>query len=220
MVPRTAATQDDLRRHNRARLLRRLHEGGAATRSDLVAFTGLNRSIEHTFSHGLGQRTQQLGHMPHGRTLISCRRLHEQLGTGLAVNPPSQFGCFDLADGDVRGFAEKPLTEAAWINGGFFFFRRDFLHYLSDEDSCVLEREPLQRLARDGELKLFHHQGFWSCIDTVSDRDRLSALYETGATPWLGAPAAVSDRAVGRHRSGAAAGMGSPTSRRRDNAAD
>jgi glucose-1-phosphate cytidylyltransferase len=145
---------------------------------------------------------------------------HEQLGTGLAVNPPSQFGCFDLADGDVRGFAEKPLTEAAWINGGFFFFRRDFLRYLSDEDGCVLEREPLQRLARDGELKLFHHQGFWSCIDTVSDRDRLSALYETGATPWLGAPAAVTDRAVGRHRSGAAAGMGLPASRRRDDAAD
>lgn len=111
---------------------------------------------------------------------------HDRLGTGLAVNPPSQFGRFDLAGGDVRGFVEKPLEGDAWINGGFFFFRRDFLSYLSDEDDCVLERAPLQALARDGELSLYRHQGFWSCIDTAADRDRVSALYESGARPWLG----------------------------------
>jgi len=111
---------------------------------------------------------------------------HDRLGTGLAVNPPSQFGRFDLAGDDVRGFVEKPQAEDAWINGGFFFFRRDFLRYLSDEDDCVLERSPLQALASDGELSLFRHLGFWSCIDTAADRDRVTALYESGARPWLG----------------------------------
>ena len=111
---------------------------------------------------------------------------HDKLGTALAVHPPSQFGCFDLDGGEVRGFAEKPRTEAGWINGGFFFFRRGFLGYLDVQESCVLEREPLQRLARDGELRLYRHQGFWSCIDTVSDRDKVAALCEDGTTPWLG----------------------------------
>ena len=111
---------------------------------------------------------------------------HDRLGTALAVNPPSQFGCFDIDAGDVRGFLEKPRTEAAWINGGFLFFRRNFLDYLSGDDGCVLEREPLQRLAREGGLKLYSHQGFWSCIDTASDRDRVAALCEAGSTPWLG----------------------------------
>ncbi len=118
---------------------------------------------------------------------------HQKLGTVLGVHPPSQFGCFEVDGADVRGFAEKPLAEAGWINGGFFFFRRGFLAYLDPLSSCVLEREPLQRLARDGELELFRHQGFWSCIDTVSDRDRVAALCETGSTPWLGASAGVVD---------------------------
>ena len=116
---------------------------------------------------------------------------HQKLGTALGVHPPSQFGCFDVdVDGDggggVRGFAEKPSAETGWINGGFFFFRRGFLQYLDEHPGCVLEREPLQRLAREGELELFRHQGFWSCIDTVSDRDKVAALCEDGTTPWLG----------------------------------
>ena len=118
---------------------------------------------------------------------------HYRLGTALAVNPPSQFGRFDIEGGDVRGFVEKTRASGEWINGGFFFFRRGFLDYLSSDDSCVLEREPLQRLAREGGLKLFSHQGFWSCIDTISDRDRVAALCEAGTTPWLG-PSVASER--------------------------
>jgi len=118
---------------------------------------------------------------------------HDKLGTVLGVHPPSQFGCFSVEGGDVRGFAEKPLSEAGWINGGFFFFRRGFLGYLDERESCVLEREPLQLLAAQGELQLYRHQGFWSCIDTVSDRDRVAALCEHGTTPWLGPPAGVAE---------------------------
>lgn len=111
---------------------------------------------------------------------------HDRLGTVLAVNPPCQFGRFDLAAGELRGFVEKPLDEQHWINGGYFFFRRGFLDYLDTDDGCVLEREPLQRLAADGELELYRHKGFWSCVDTVADRDRVAALYEAGSSPWLG----------------------------------
>jgi glucose-1-phosphate cytidylyltransferase len=101
--------------------------------------------------------------------------------------PPSQFGCFDVdvdGDGDVRGFAEKPRSSGDWINGGFFFFRRTLSRLSRRATSCVLEREPLQRLAREGGLELFRHQGFWSCIDTVSDHKRLC---EDGTTPWSAA---------------------------------
>ena len=118
---------------------------------------------------------------------------HDKLGTVLGVHPPSQFGCFEVDDGSVRGFAEKPRAETGWVNGGFFFFRRGFLDYLDEQESCVLEREPLQMLARSGQLELYRHQGFWSCIDTVSDRDRVAALCEEGATPWLGPPAGVAE---------------------------
>jgi glucose-1-phosphate cytidylyltransferase len=118
---------------------------------------------------------------------------HRKLGTVLGVHPPSQFGCFDVDSTGVRGFAEKPAAEANWINGGFFFFRRGFLAYLDQTPDCVLEREPLQRLAREGELELYRYQGFWSCIDTVSDRDRVAALCEDGATPWLGPPPGLAE---------------------------
>ena len=118
---------------------------------------------------------------------------HDKLGTVLGVHPPSQFGCFEVDGGGVRGFAEKPLAETGWVNGGFFFFRRGFLGYLDQHESCVLEREPLQLLAERGELRLYCHQGFWSCIDTVSDRDRVAALCEEGATPWLGPPAGIAE---------------------------
>lgn len=137
---------------------------------------------------------------------------HDKLGTVLGVHPPSQFGCFEVDGGGVRSFAEKPLAEAGWINGGFFFFRRGFLDYLDERESCVLEREPLQRLARQGELELFCHQGFWSCIDTVSDRDRVAALCEDGATPWLGPPAGTAELVPGERRA--------PLPGRPDDAAD
>lgn len=119
---------------------------------------------------------------------------HDKLGTVLGVHPTSQFGCLAVDGGGVRGFAEKPDSESGWINGGFFFFRRDFLGYLDEHESCVLEQQPLRLLAERGELQLFEHQGFWSCIDTVHDRDRVAGLCELGTTPWLGPPAGVVPR--------------------------
>jgi len=108
-----------------------------------------------------------------------------KLGTVLGVHPPSRFGEIKV-DGDrVREFAEKPDLDDHWINGGFFFFHRDFLKYLTEEESCVLERDPVVKLARDGQLNIFKHTGFWGCMDTQRDRDYLTELVASGTAPWL-----------------------------------
>jgi glucose-1-phosphate cytidylyltransferase len=109
---------------------------------------------------------------------------HGRIGTVLGVNPPSRFGELKLDEDRVVEFAEKPKFGDSWINGGYFFFKRDFCRYLSTEQSCVLEREPLVRLAKDHELNIFKHSGFWACMDTQRDRDQLTALWDSGEAPW------------------------------------
>jgi glucose-1-phosphate cytidylyltransferase len=85
----------------------------------------------------------------------------------------------------VASFDEKPAFGDKWINGGYFFFRRGFLEYLSASFDCVLERDPLLRLARDGQLSVFKHPGFWACMDTQRDRDYLEGLWAGGSAPWV-----------------------------------
>jgi len=108
-----------------------------------------------------------------------------KLGTVLGTNPPSRFGEIKVEEDKVIAFAEKPDIEDHWINGGYFFFHRDFLTYLSEDDVCALEGEPLVRLARDGQLSIFRHRGFWACMDTQRDREYLTRLVESGEAPWL-----------------------------------
>jgi len=109
----------------------------------------------------------------------------KKIGTVLGVNPPSRFGEIKT-DGDrVVEFAEKPDIEDHWISGGFFFFHRDFDNYLSEDEKSMLEREPLAKLAHDGQLNIHKHSGFWACMDTQRDRDQLTALVEAGNPPWL-----------------------------------
>lgn len=110
---------------------------------------------------------------------------HKKIGTVLGVNPPSRFGEIRLEGDAVREFSEKPQVHDTWINGGFFFFRRNFLNYLSSDESCVLERDPLVNLARDQQLALYRHTGFWACMDTQRDRDHLNKLWESGNPPWV-----------------------------------
>ena len=109
----------------------------------------------------------------------------KKLGTVLGVNPPSRFGEIKVDGSEVVEFSEKPDLEGHWINGGFFFFHRDFLRYLSENEECTLERDPLVRLARDGQLTVHKHRGFWGCMDTQRDRDNLTLLAESGDPPWL-----------------------------------
>jgi glucose-1-phosphate cytidylyltransferase len=117
-------------------------------------------------------------------SLVAFHRAHGKLATVTGVRPPSRFGRL-VTDGDaVTSFAEKPLGEGGLINGGFFVFDRAVLDRLSGHASCVLEREPLEGLARDGELAVYDHEGFWQCADTVRDVDQLRGLWDGGTAPW------------------------------------
>jgi glucose-1-phosphate cytidylyltransferase len=107
---------------------------------------------------------------------------HHPLATMTVVRPELQFGVAELnGDGAVRGFVEKPRSEH-WINGGFFCFEPPVLELL--EDDSVLEREPLARLAADGQLRAFQHLGFWDCMDTYKDALLLNDLWQAGRAPW------------------------------------
>ncbi len=115
--------------------------------------------------------------------LVTHHRAHEAAATMTVVRPELQFGVVEMADeeGRVEGFREKPRSEH-WINGGFFVFEPGVFDYLSE--SSVLEREPLEGLAADGQLRAFRHTGFWDCMDTYKDAVYLNDLWESGAPPW------------------------------------
>ncbi len=114
--------------------------------------------------------------------LIRFHREHGALATMTVVRPRLQFGVTELdGDGRVTGFDEKPRSER-WINGGFFCFEPGVFDYLSD--SSVLEREPLEGLAADDQLRAFRHTGFWECMDTYKDAVQLNDLWAGERPPW------------------------------------
>ncbi len=117
------------------------------------------------------------------RSLVAFHRSHGRLATITAVRPPARFGGLAL-DGDrVAEFTEKPQAGEGWINGGFFVFESGVFDYLSD-DRTILEREPLERLAADGQLMVFRHTGFWQPMDTLREKHILESLWAGGQTPW------------------------------------
>jgi glucose-1-phosphate cytidylyltransferase len=116
------------------------------------------------------------------RRVLAFHAGHDGAATMTVVRPELQFGVTDLdGDGRVVGFREKPRSEH-WVNGGFFVFDAAVLDRLTGD--CVLEREPLEGLARDGELRAFRHEGFWDCMDTYKDAVLLNDLWASGAPPW------------------------------------
>jgi glucose-1-phosphate cytidylyltransferase len=115
--------------------------------------------------------------------LVAFHRAHGKLATVTAVRPPARFGTMQF-DGDrVSDFKEKPQTESGWINGGFFVFEPSVFDYLENE-TTVLEATPLESLARDGQLMAFKHAGFWQCMDTIRDKNRLEEMWAAGTAPW------------------------------------
>ena len=111
---------------------------------------------------------------------------HGRIGTVLGVQAPaSRFGEMVLDADTVVDFAEKPQEGDAWINGGYFLFDRSFLNYLSTNEDCVLENDPLARLSKDGQLTMFRHRGFWACMDTQRDKDHLEGMWTSGNAPWM-----------------------------------
>ncbi|HEX7070002.1 MAG TPA: glucose-1-phosphate cytidylyltransferase [Rhodothermales bacterium] len=118
------------------------------------------------------------------RELLDFHRSHGLLATVTAVRPPARFGDLTMSDdGDVLRFAEKPQTGEGWINGGFFVFEPGVFDYLADDDT-ILEREPLERLASEHQLKAFRHDGFWQPMDTLREKRLLESLWTEGRAPW------------------------------------
>jgi glucose-1-phosphate cytidylyltransferase len=115
--------------------------------------------------------------------LLAFHRSHGKLATLTAVRPPARFGHLDL-DGDrVLEFSEKPQTKEGWINGAYFVLEPEVFEYIEGDDT-QWEREPLERLARDGQLMAYRHSSFWQCMDTLRDKRLLEELWQTGRAPW------------------------------------
>jgi glucose-1-phosphate cytidylyltransferase len=115
--------------------------------------------------------------------LLAFHEKHGKLATMTAVRPPARYGHVNIEGDTITTFSEKPQAREGWINGGFFVLERKVLDYI-DNDSMSFQREPLERLANDGELMAFKHDGFWQCMDTLRDKDLLQDLWEGGNAPW------------------------------------
>jgi glucose-1-phosphate cytidylyltransferase len=118
------------------------------------------------------------------KELVSFHNSHKKIGSLTGVHPSSRFGELLLEGKQVLKFAEKPNITEGHINGGFFVFDRRIFNYLTEDDNCVFEREPLENLARDGELMVYTHDGFWQCMDTMRDMTLLNNLWKQGQAPW------------------------------------
>jgi len=106
-----------------------------------------------------------------------------RLATVTAVRPPARFGALESDGNLVTRFKEKPAGGDAWINGGFFILSPQVLDYI-DGDLSVWEHAPLERLAEEGQLAAYHHEGFWQAMDTIRDRQALDELWSSGQAPW------------------------------------
>jgi glucose-1-phosphate cytidylyltransferase len=114
---------------------------------------------------------------------IEFHKKHGKTATLTATFPPGRFGALDIEGEQIIRFMEKPKGDGAMINGGFFVLSPQVLDYL-DNDATVWEQEPLQRLAKDGQLMAFEHHGFWQPMDTLRDKHYLEELWASGKAPW------------------------------------
>lgn len=118
------------------------------------------------------------------KKLVNFHKAHGKTATLTAVRPSARFGSIIMdKDGSINEFKEKPQTGEGWINGGYFVFNYEIFNYLKDENT-ILEREPLENLAKDNELVAYKHDGFWHCMDTIRDRDNLNEIWAKGNAPW------------------------------------
>lgn len=116
--------------------------------------------------------------------LLQYHKSHGKIGTVTGVHPPSRYGELTIHEDQVLSFNEKQKKQNNSINGGYFVFNRKFFRYLKDDETCILEREPLEKLVSDGELKVFQHKGFWQCMDTNRDYKYLNEMWGKGNAPW------------------------------------
>ena len=117
--------------------------------------------------------------------LVNFHKRSDSLTTLTAVRPPGRFGAIILGEKEhkIASFQEKPQGDGAWINGGFFVVEPEAIDYITD-DTTTWEQEPLQRLAREGQLSGYQHSGFWQPMDTLRDKNHLESLWDSGNPPW------------------------------------
>jgi len=138
-------------------------------------YTG-NESFMLTYGDGVGDIDIQ--------ALLKFHRTHKKYATVTSVQPSGRFGALNLDNNqNVSSFQEKPKGDGAWINGGFFVLEPPMFNYVQS-DETVWEKEPLENLARDGQLVAYTHTGFWQPMDTLRDKNRLEELWRTEKAPW------------------------------------
>lgn len=119
------------------------------------------------------------------KALIQFHQFHGKLATLTGVNPPGRFGELVVEGADVRAFNEKPQVSGGFINGGFFVFNKEvFERYFNDREDLILEREPLENMARDRQVMMYQHNGFWQPMDTPREFQYLNQLWKAGNAPW------------------------------------
>lgn len=114
---------------------------------------------------------------------LKFHREKGRLATMCATQPPGRFGAIDINDNQITRFEEKPAGDGTWINGGFFVLEPEVLNFIED-DSCIWERQPLEHLAKIGQLSAYQHHGFWQPMDTLRDKNKLEELWQTNQAPW------------------------------------
>jgi glucose-1-phosphate cytidylyltransferase len=117
--------------------------------------------------------------------LIRFHKKHKTLATLTAVQPPGRFGTFQLGKKQekISSFREKPTGDGAWVNGGYFVLEPDVFDYI-EGDETVWEREPLEKLSKEGNLAAFKHNGFWQPMDTLRDKNYIESLWKSSSPPW------------------------------------
>lgn len=116
--------------------------------------------------------------------VIAAARASGKLATLTAVQPPGRYGALCLEGSAVAAFQEKPEGDGGWVNGGFFVLHPRVLDEIADDSTCW-EQEPLQSLARQGQLEAYFHRGFWQSLDTLRDKNYLEQIWAAGRAPWL-----------------------------------
>ena len=114
---------------------------------------------------------------------VRFHKRHGKIATITAVRPPVRFGELKINRNKVKSFKEKPQVGQGWINGGFFIFNNKVLNFIKD-DQTMLEKEPLEKLTKTGQLMAFEHKGFWKCMDTMRDKILLNKLWKEGNALW------------------------------------
>ena len=168
-----------------------IHDAHTENWKVTVVDTGLN-----TLTGGSGKRIKKyLGDEPFFMTYgdgvadvdipatLQFHKSHGKLATMTAIRPESRYGMIDMVNGQVNSFREKSQSDVGWINGGFMVLDPKVLDYI-DGDADMFERAPMERLAEDGQLMCYCHEGFWQCMDTLRDKQKLESLWESGKAPW------------------------------------